>query len=66
MMFLLYGPSSVTMLPIYPANERRDSDQYAESRENLSADGGHCKTSVTVGDGHCRTSGTVGDGFNGS
>ena len=55
MMFLLYGPSSLTVIPIYPANERRDSDQYAETRENLSADGGHC-----------RTSGTVGDGFNGS
>lgn len=32
-MFLQYGPSSVTVLPIYPANERRDSDEYAESRE---------------------------------
>ena len=55
MLLLLYGPSSPTVLPISPANERRESDQYAESREDLSADGKHC-----------RTSGTVGDGFNGS
>ena len=54
MMLLLYGPSSLTMLPISPTNERRESDQYAESREDLSADGKHC-----------RMSGTVRDGFNG-
>ena len=54
-MFLLNGLSFPLMLPIYPANERRDSDQYAESREHLPADGGHC-----------RTSGIVGNGFNGS
>ena len=52
---LLYGLPSLAVLPISPANKRRDSDQYAESRRNLSADGEQC-----------RTSGTIGGGLNGS
>lgn len=54
-MLVLCGLSFLALLPISPANERRDGDQHAESREGLSAD---CE--------HCRTSGIVGDGFSGS
>ena len=52
---LLYGFLSLAVLPVSPANNSRDSDQYAESRRNLTA-GGH----------QCRTSGTPGGGLNGS
>ena len=36
---------------IFPANKRRDSDQYAESRRKLSAAGKQYRTSGTIGSG---------------
>ena len=53
---LLYGVPLHVLLPTFPANKRRGSDQYAESRKYLSASAGE----------QCRTSGTIGGRSNGS
>ena len=52
---LLYRVPFYALLPKFPANKRRGSDQYAESRRYLSAGGKQC-----------RTCGTTGGGLNGS
>ena len=48
---LLYGVPFHALLPIFPANKRRGSDQYAESRRTSSAGSEQCRTSRTGGGG---------------